>query len=99
MEASKSPEDMELYRRTDEVLHYLWDPCGISDAPQARDEYYSYLPSVYSLLHQGANAAKIAAFLTEIEGKHMGLSGNIDRSQRIAETLVGWRDYIRGDAA
>ncbi len=33
-----SPEDMAPYRAIDEVLHYIWDPIGISDAPEARDE-------------------------------------------------------------
>ena len=44
------PDQMELYRRVDEVLHYLWDPIGVAGAPEARDEYYSYLPHVFSLL-------------------------------------------------
>jgi hypothetical protein len=38
------PKDKELYRRIDEVVHYLWDPIGVSDVPEARDEYHSYLP-------------------------------------------------------
>ena len=99
METNRSLKETELYRRTDEVLHYLWDPCGISDTPQARDEYYGYLPSVYSLLHQGADAAKIASLLTKIEGKHMGLSGNTDRNQRVGQLLVEWREHIQRDAA
>jgi hypothetical protein len=99
MEANRSPKDTELYHRIDEVLHYLWDPCGISDAPQARDEYYGYLPSVYSLLHQGADAGMIASLLTEIEGKYMGLSGNTARNQKVADLLVEWREHIRRDAA
>ena len=34
--------DEELYRRVDEVLHYLWDPIGVAGIPEARDEYYGY---------------------------------------------------------
>ena len=99
METNRSPKDTELYRRTDEVLHYFWDPCGISDVPQARDEYYGYLPSIYSLLHQGGDAAKIASLLTEIEGKQMDLSGNADRNLRVGQLLVEWREHIQRDAA
>ena len=44
------PQQMELYRATDEVLHYIWDPIGVSDAPNARDEYSSYLPQVFKML-------------------------------------------------
>ena len=99
MAISRTPKEAELYRRTDEVLHYLWDPCGISDAPEARDEYYGYLPSVYSLLQQGADATRIASLLKEIEGKHMGLCGNTERNQRIGEILVDCREYINLGAA
>ena len=45
--------DMELYRATDEVLHYLWDPMGIAGAPGARDDYYTYLPKVYQQIKDG----------------------------------------------
>jgi len=38
------PKENELRQRTDEVLHYLWDPIGVAGAPGARDEYWSYLP-------------------------------------------------------
>ena len=34
----------ELHRRTDEVLHYIWDPIGVSGVPTARDEYSGYVP-------------------------------------------------------
>ena len=41
------PHDEELYRRVDEVLHYIWDPIGVAGAPMARDEYYAYLPQIF----------------------------------------------------
>ena len=41
-----SREEIELYKRVDEVLHYLWDPIGVAEEPWARDEYYSYLPKM-----------------------------------------------------
>lgn len=44
-----SPFERELYQRVDEVLHYVWDPIGVSDAPEARDEYFSYLPIVFGM--------------------------------------------------
>ncbi len=42
-----SPKENELYRRTHEVLHYIWDPVGVSDEPRARDEYQGYLPQFF----------------------------------------------------
>jgi hypothetical protein len=44
------PQELELYKRCDEVLHYLWDPIGVAGAPGARDEYRSYLPNVFALV-------------------------------------------------
>jgi hypothetical protein len=41
------PHQDELYRRTDEVLHYIWDPIGVAGVPEARDEYDSYLPHAF----------------------------------------------------
>ena len=46
MNKQLSPEHQELYGRVGEVLHYLWDPIGVSGVPQARDEYDSYVPQV-----------------------------------------------------
>jgi len=40
MKSDLNHQEKELYRRTDEILHYLWDPIGVSDTPQARDEYH-----------------------------------------------------------
>src|SRR5262245_36373060 len=88
------PLDEELYRRTDEVLHYIWDPIGVSTAPTARDEYYSYLPQIFGLLKSGADAESIAAHLTEIATKRMGLSENRKHDLEVAELLLDWQQVI-----
>jgi len=89
-----SPKDLELYQRTDEVLHYLWDPCGVSDAPEARDEYFGYLPVVFNLLKNGAEADAIAKYLFSVETERMGATGNLDSLQKIDWLLVSWRERI-----
>ena len=58
-----SRSDDELLMRVDEVLHYLWDPIGVSDFPEARDEYTSYAGVVFSLLKRGADPFIKLAFL------------------------------------
>jgi hypothetical protein len=93
------PDEMELYRRVDEVLHYLWDPCGVSGAPQARDEYYGYLPEVFRLVKDGATAQEIAHHLAEIERTGMELDEDIARLEAIGETLVRWRVSLFGPHA
>jgi len=88
------PLEEELYRRTDEVLHYIWDPIGVSTAPEARDEYYSYLPPVFSLLKARADVEAIADHLTEIATKRMGLPSNHKHDLEVAELLLYWQQVI-----
>lgn len=82
---------LTLYRAVDEVLHYVWDPIGISSIPQARDEYQSYLPLVFELLNGGQEAEEIAAYLSNITSARMGLSTNIEHDLSVAQLLVAWR--------
>lgn len=85
-----------LYLRVDEVLHYLWDPIGVADVPEARDEYYSYLPTVFQLLMNGDRAETIAEYLSSVSRDSMGLDGNKSRDSHVAGTLVNWRSSIFG---
>lgn len=92
-----SPEDKELYQRVDEVLHYLWDPIGVSGVPEARDEYDSYLPHVFSLLARRADAQEIANFLDDTATQAMGLSDTErvrEHSKKVVGILENWRDVI-----
>ncbi len=89
-----SPPDEELYRRVDEVLHYIWDPIGISGIPMARDEYYSYLPHVFSLLKANAKPEPIAEYLFTVSTDRMGLSENRKRDIEVAEILLDWKETI-----
>ena len=89
------PDQMQLYRRVDEVLHYIRDPIGISDTPEVRDEYQSYLPHVFSLLVRGAPSDEVAAFLVTTATETMGLSGrrhHEEHAKEVAEVLERWRD-------
>ncbi len=89
-----NPQQMELYRATDEVLHYLWDPIGVSDVPDARDEYWGYLPQVFRMLIEQTPEDEIANYLVKIETERMGLSSNKENARRIAEILYEYKDKI-----
>lgn len=97
MRQELSPEHKELYQRVDEVLHYLWDPIGVSDVPEARDEYHSYLPHVFSLLVRRATTQEIVDFLDDTATQTMGLA-NTERgrecSKEVVSILENWRDVI-----
>ena len=60
MERRLDSGQKKIFQRVDEVLHYIWDPIGVSEIPVARDEYHSYTPQVFSLLLKGATAKDIA---------------------------------------
>jgi hypothetical protein len=88
------PEQKELYRRTDEVLHYLWDPIGVAGSPGARDEYEYHLPRVFTLLTNGADAQEIADYLTSVERDSIGLDADAIKALRIAQILIDYRTWI-----
>jgi hypothetical protein len=92
-------DDRDLYRMVDEVLHYVWDPIGVAGEPRARDEYYGYVPAVFKLLRDGAEASNIAAHLQEIATAGMGLPPNADRDARAAALLLEWKEIVRASPA
>lgn len=88
------PKDLELYRAVDEVLHYVWDPIGVSGHPQARDEYYGYLPKVFGLVRDGAHPEEVAAHLGSITTDRMCLSVKPGHDLKVAHLLAAWREAI-----
>ncbi|WP_144138121.1 hypothetical protein [Paraburkholderia sp. BCC1884] len=89
-----SDTKLELYRRIDEVLYYVWDPIGVATSPAARDEYQGYLPTVFTMLQEGMDASPIAAYLDDVVTDRMGLDANPEHSKRVAELLLGWKTEI-----
>ena len=92
------PDELELYHRVDEVLHYVWDPIGVGGCPEARDEYYAYLPHVYAMLTRDARSEEIIEFLAATEVHHIGLSDwqrALERATKVTCILEKYRDDIR----
>jgi hypothetical protein len=90
-----SPPELALYRAVDEVLHYVWDPIGVSSAPQARDEYQAYLPLVFDMVRKGDPASDIARHLSTITTEQMGLSEDHEHDLKVAHLLLEWKAVIR----
>lgn len=88
------PQQMKLYRQTDEILHYMWDPIGAAGIPQARDEYYSYLPQVFKLVLANQSKEEIASYLMGMESENMGLKPNRKGALEIAEILLNTKEAI-----
>jgi hypothetical protein len=64
---------MRLIGAVDSVLWEVWDPIGVNDVPEARDEYASYAPGVAGLLRSGASDDEIRSHLATIVAEWMGL--------------------------
>ena len=88
------PHELELYRRCDEVLHYLWDPIGVAGHPATRDEYASYANAVFHLLLDGSNKEVLVQTLVNFQTDAMGLLGTRDRASAAVDALLQWRDWI-----
>lgn len=90
-----SPE-AQLRMRVDEVLHYLWDPVGISDAPEARDEYYGYSAHAFIMLKDGAKANDVAEYLRKVRIEHMEVGRGADQmtEEELSEVLVRWKESL-----
>jgi len=87
-----------VHHRVDEILHYVWDPIGVSGVAEARDEYDSYVPQVVRMLFDGKEEKEIARFLHSIEGEQMGLTVGFRPSghtEEVATTLLHHYDVIR----
>lgn len=94
MGEQSSPYEQELWRRVDEVLHYVWDPAGVSNSPVARNDYDDYLPAVFELLRDGAVEDTIAAHLDALEENDFGLEADTEMTGHVADILTEWRELL-----
>jgi len=88
MGAKLSIEDIQLYKKIDEILWADWDPIGIKLLDGPRDEYQNYVPQIFSLKKNGADGVEIAGFLFKVEIEYMGLNGLFDRCLAIADKIA-----------
>ena len=87
-----------VHYRVDEILHYVWDPIGVSGMPQARDEYDADVPTVVQMLFDGAHEEAVAHYLHGIVVERMGLaskSSSAMHTQKVAKLLVNNYEWIK----
>ena len=72
-----------IQERIGKILREDWDPIGVSDAPEAEDEYDGYVGGIYRLLVSGVVPEAMAAHLVRIESEEMGLTP-VDARDRLA---------------
>ena len=64
----------EIQREIGRILLSEWDPIGVAEIPEAKEEYSGYVGVVYRLLSSGSSAIEIAEQLRAIEIDRMGLT-------------------------
>lgn len=82
-------EQKIIFKKIDDILWFDWDPIGVNDIEGARNEYQSYTPEIFGLKIKGADRDSIANRLNEIAVDRMGLLGNIEHCNRIADKILG----------
>ena len=88
------PDQLELYKRIDEILFYKWDPIGISDWDWARDEYQSYLPRVFSHALESDSPEQITKYLGVASTESMGLSAAPEHDMEIAKMIIEIKESL-----
>src|SRR5260221_12602998 len=70
-------QSRENRARVREILMREWDPIGVTDVPEAADEYDIYIGTVYVILmDQRATQEQIAAYLYDVTTNNMGSTGS-----------------------
>ena len=85
---SLNNDQIEDYKEIDKILWQKWDPIGINDCDEARDEYYSYLPGIFKLKAEQADQETLAQYLFKLETENMGLGGNLENCRLVAELIL-----------
>ena len=88
-----SPADKELFRRIDEVVHYIWDPIGVSDTAYARTEYQSYVPQIFGRVKAG-DWESIVEYMKLVATDHMGIGFDEKRAKQAVELMLEWKKVI-----
>ncbi len=84
----RSHKAKEVQEKIRQVLLHDWDPIGVSDVPEAKDEYDSYVGGIHRLLASGASEYQIIERLHNLETVSMDLNGNRERLKGVAVKLA-----------
>ena len=84
----------ELWEEINRVLWEEWDPIGVGKHEWIRDEYKSYVPSVFKLLMQNESTNIIAHRLNEQARVSMGLQPDLEHSLTIAKRLITLKEHF-----
>jgi len=93
---------LDRAKRYHEAIHQIslqdWDPIGVADIAEAQDEYDGYIHEIHGMLIRHEPRYRLVDHLWWVETKHMGLFGNRQHTEAIADRLIRLREQIEADA-
>jgi hypothetical protein len=82
-----------LIEKIRDVLISDWDPIGVGDNPNLREEYDSALSPLLAALSKGAGEDELSSILAAAEAR-FGVPGDADRRNRTVTKLMAARESI-----
>jgi len=70
-----------------DILVDVWDPLFIGENPNLRDEYDSYIPSIYKSLMDGISIQELTGLLVSFERKFGEEDVSVEDCKRAAAAL------------
>jgi hypothetical protein len=83
-----------LIEKIRDVLIGDWDPIGVGDNPNLREEYDSAMSPLLAALSKGAGESELAAILAAAETR-FGVAGDVGRRERTVTKLMAARESIK----
>ena len=80
----KTKRAKEIQNNIRDVLMQKWDPIGVSDVPEAQDEYDVYIGGIYRLLASKAKEKQIIEHLYKIET----INNELKPSKKVLKEVV-----------
>ena len=71
-----------------QILRQDWDPIGVGDDIDAKDEYDSYVFDIYQMLKDGKPADDLLNYLFWAEQERMGLTPNKEQAKKVVAKLI-----------
>ena len=81
-------KELKLWHQVDEILWKYWDPIGVNDCEEARDEYYGYITAIIKLLKNNCDSYKLSNHLHQLRINSIGLRENLVEDQKVAKQLI-----------
>jgi hypothetical protein len=89
MTKSKAKRAAEVQEAIRKVLFCDWDPIGVSDDANLRDEYDAYIAPVYRILSGSRSEQELVDLLFRTEADSIGLQcDSPERLRPVARTLL-----------